>query len=216
MNPINLQSVNSLVSAGKSADAPQAGKNKPPHDATGKKAGDLPRIPITYLDPMDVERFWKNVDSNHSKYECWPWKGYRNANNYGVLRINGRHLQATRLCFFIHRGAFDVRLDVMHSCDNPPCCNPHHLSLGTARNNMADCVTKGRIATGERHGSQTHPECVLRGQLQPRSKISDADAIEIRRLASGGMKQKEIGKRFGIKQQAVSYIVLRRGWRHLP
>jgi HNH endonuclease len=33
---------------------------------------------------------------------------------------------------------------VMHSCDNPPCCNPNHLSIGTHHENMIDSMLKGR------------------------------------------------------------------------
>jgi hypothetical protein len=50
-------------------------------------------------------------------------------------------------------------MGICHRCDTPPCVNPDHLFLGTQKDNMADCAAKGRLATGEQHGSVTHPQC---------------------------------------------------------
>jgi hypothetical protein len=37
------------------------------------------------------------------------------------------------------------REDACHSCDNPPCCNPDHLFVGSRLDNIMDAVSKGRV-----------------------------------------------------------------------
>lgn len=52
---------------------------------------------------------------------------------------------------------------VMHTCDTPDCMFPGHLREGTAAENRADCVAKGRHAQGDAHGARTCPEKRARG-----------------------------------------------------
>ena len=78
---------------------------------------------------------------------CVEWQGARNANGYGVI---GWSEGGKRRTWLTHRLAWKLAYGdpgesvVMHSCDNPACCNVDHLSLGTQGDNMADCISKGR------------------------------------------------------------------------
>lgn len=75
--------------------------------------------------------------------ECWPFKG-RLSHGYGVVDFSGRPVLAHRIVFQIIKHIDPSGLVVCHSCDNPRCCNPGHLWLGTQADNMADMWAKGR------------------------------------------------------------------------
>lgn len=147
------------------------------------------------------ERFWPKVDKR-GPGECWPWKAARDEHGYGMISSgghSGRLLRAHRISYEIHIGEVPADRRVLHRCDNPPCCNPKHLFLGTQAENMADMVRKGRSASGERHSQ---------------AKLTAADVEEIRRLlAAGELSQDEIGARFGIAGTTVSQINTGKRWR---
>lgn len=82
---------------------------------------------------------------------CWEWKGHRNQAGYGEFCVNGeRHTRAHRFMWEAIHGSIGS-LHVLHKCDNPPCCNPDHLFLGTQQDNMKDRDLKGRVAHGANH-----------------------------------------------------------------
>ena len=90
--------------------------------------------------------------------DCWEWTGSRHPQGYGMFSVNGRNIYAHRFSAMLHFGMFDRRSRVMHSCDNPGCVNPAHLSLGTQRDNMLDCSAKGRNPMQRRQECpQGHP-----------------------------------------------------------
>ncbi len=96
-----------------------------------------------------AERFWSHVTCIIDT-RCWEWQASRLPNGYGQLSVVGvdRPLRAPRVAWELEHGSIDEGLFVCHRCDNPPCVNPSHLFLGSARENTHDMLTKGRVWKG--------------------------------------------------------------------
>lgn len=78
--------------------------------------------------------------------DCWHWVGVVNKQGYGRMTYAGRTQMVHRLSYMAFKKAElpDWPTLVMHSCDNPSCINPEHLSTGTHRDNFLDALFKGR------------------------------------------------------------------------
>lgn len=90
-----------------------------------------------------TERLWRRVQIGSSE-QCWNWTGITNERGYGKINIGRLPKRAHRVAWEVTHGSVPDRLLVCHKCDNRLCCNPSHLFLGTAKDNMTDMVTKGR------------------------------------------------------------------------
>lgn len=88
-------------------------------------------------------RFWIRVDGSAGDDACWPWLGARDPKGYGQA---GKRWRAHRVAMFLTNGPIPPGMFVCHHCDNPPCCNPAHLFIGTVTDNMRDCAAKGRTS----------------------------------------------------------------------
>lgn len=128
---------------------------------------------------------------------CWEYQGQRDPKGYGRFPMSGKKQLAHRAAWMLRYGDIPDGLMVCHRCDNPPCCNPHHLFLGTASDNVQDMVQKGRQnlvnPKGEDHGM---------------AKLTSADVDEIRSTyAAGGATQRSLAEDYGICQAQVWRIV---------
>lgn len=94
--------------------------------------------------PDYVAKFWSQVDTSGA---CWLWRGSIDEFGYGRFYVVKNEWSTHRFAWRITRGEIATGLVVMHACDNPPCVNPAHLSLGTQADNLRDMDAKGRRGT---------------------------------------------------------------------
>lgn len=131
------------------------------------------------------------LDAHRGQDGCWEYP--RTAGQrYGSCA--GR--RAHRAAYMIASGVDPGDLQVCHSCDNPPCCNPAHLFLGSAKENYEDSRSKDRHSRGERG----------------RHKLTTDQILKIR---ADRRSLKEIAADFGIHPVYVSEIRHLRTWRHI-
>lgn len=92
------------------------------------------------------ERFWKSVNKgDFTVQECWVWRLGTDKDGYGKFSVDGLTVRAHVYAWEISNNAKVPKGKmILHRCDNPPCVNPSHLLPGTARDNIQDCIRKGR------------------------------------------------------------------------
>ncbi len=83
--------------------------------------------------------------------DCWVWQGKRNegGEGYGLMTVEGKTQYTHRIAFKVWVGEIPKGSSVCHTCDNPGCCNPEHLFLGSHADNMRDMSAKGRVGTAK-------------------------------------------------------------------
>lgn len=99
--------------------------------------------PCPVLDFYETARFWGNI-IRCGPDDCWVSIITEERSGYGLFSFKSQRWQAHRIAYFLHHGVDPLELMVRHTCDNPPCCNPNHLILGTAKNNGEDMAERGR------------------------------------------------------------------------
>jgi predicted XRE-type DNA-binding protein len=170
-----------------------------------------------------AERFWAKVTKADSG-ECWGWTARITSDGYGQFREGGkgsRNVRAHRFAYELTKGPIPEGLLVCHTCDNPLCCNPAHLFVGTVADNAADMVAKGRSCRGAAHRNygkawaKATPEQRARGERNGTSKLTANMVREIRRFYQQGMRQVDLASRFGVEQSNISNIIRRKTWKHV-
>ncbi len=135
-----------------------------------------------------------------ARYRCWEWIGSKATSGYGHIRIDGRLRSAHRVAYEMVNGPIPDGMVVMHSCDNPSCVNPQHLSLGTKKVNSDDKFAKGRAR-------------FVSGTDHSLSKLTPDLIEEARRLRSEGESYTAIGWRFGLHRSTIARALKGRTWR---
>lgn len=156
------------------------------------------------MKPME-ERLWAKVDRSGGLDACWLWTGPVNKGGYGQIQRNGKNIGVHRAAYELAHGEIPQGMSVCHNCpegDNPRCCNERHLWLGTHRENIHDRDRKGRAFTPF-------------GELDGKHKLTESDVVQARKLASEGVKQKDIAAIYNVTPTAISLVVNRINWKHV-
>lgn len=138
--------------------------------------------------------------------DCWEYQGARTKSGYGLIVDRKTKIYAHRLCWELTNGPIPDGFQVLHRCDNPPCCNLAHLFLGTNADNVADKVRKGRA----RGISQP-------GEKNPDAKLTEQQVRDIRATyAAGSCTLQQLAHRFSVNKSTIWLIVKRKKWGWLP
>lgn len=90
-----------------------------------------------------IRRLVNNLKSANDG-ECWECRKVYGF-GYGVVRFNGQNISAHRAGYIAAHGSIPSNLLACHQCDNPRCCNPDHILMGTASDNAQDALDRNRI-----------------------------------------------------------------------
>jgi hypothetical protein len=165
--------------------------------------------------PAEV-RFWNfikkegRINEDLPEYQhlsrCWKWSGGYGRRGYGRFQGNDcKLLPAHRFSYYLHHPLNEfienIEFFVCHSCDNPECCNPEHLFLGTHIENMRDRDEKGR-------GGQPN------GEKNGQAKLNENQVKEIREkyTKKNKLTYKQLGKEYGVHPKTIQRIIKHKNW----
>lgn len=153
--------------------------------------------------PNSPFTFWGNVAIGKIG-ECWLWRKGVDKDGYGqatLKSVSVTESRSHRIAWVLTHGRpVPKGMQVLHRCDNPGCCNPGHLFLGTCADNMADKSRKGRVR-------------VYRGESHANAKLTKEQVMEMR---SSSETNSALALRFGVSEGTIQGIVSRKRWRWLP
>lgn len=132
------------------------------------------------------EYLTQRVFSSWDQDSCHLWVKGVDKNGYGQCQDSkwAKHFGVTRahqLSYVTYIGEIPEGLVVCHTCDNPTCCNPNHLFLGTVADNNKDCRDKGRYKNGSKPNPNEAEVVKLWGQL-PCEEVANLFGISFSRV----------------------------------
>lgn len=166
------------------------------------------------INQSDIEKFWSRVDKK-SESECWAWKMSCNSRGYGKFQVGRKTISAHRFSIVASGNEIPDGMFSCHKCDNPPCCNPNHLFIGSSADNQRDMADKGRSCKGERNPSKTHPE-LFRGENNYGHKLTDEIVSRLRESPPIGANMNSEALKYSVSASALRGAIVGSTWKHLP
>lgn len=152
-------------------------------------------ILLTFLDVL------KLIPTHLPSSECWEYQGFLNQDGYGQYADESHRTRRAHREMFRHScEPLSTKDVVRHTCDNRACCNPNHLIKGSQKDNIRDCIDRGRFPdrSGERNG---------------RSNLTEETVRDIRKVYSSGMwSYGLLSQLFQVPRSTIINILKRRTW----
>lgn len=159
-------------------------------------------MPKKYSRQQARQAFWAKIARQPGADACWLWTGARHPRGYGYLNVAGRK-RASRVAYEYTKGPIPPGMEVRHTCDNPPCCRPKHLILGTHRQNMEDRDAR-------------HPGFQARGEANGKSKLTIEAVRDIRRrFKRYVVTDPMLATEYGVSAALIYAVRTRKIWRHI-
>lgn len=146
-----------------------------------------------------VERY----TAKGSADECWLWTKQRHAFGYGRLKFGGFPLVVPRIVLALATGEIPIGKYALHSCDNPPCCNPAHLRWGTAKDNAEDMAARDR---------RVRWRGLRVGGGNPRALLTEK---QVEAILRDRRRPTHIARDYGVSHTTVSHIRCGKAWPHV-
>lgn len=143
------------------------------------------------------------------KNECWEWEGSLDKDGRGTFKFNGHSYPQGRFAWLMYRGPIPSGLFVCHHCDNPSCCNPQHLFLGTHQDNMRDRTLKGRdhLCAGKGHPP---------GADHPCATLTTEEVVAIRLFYEyTKTTYVELASIFNTSKKNIGHIIRKETWKNI-
>lgn len=172
-------------------------------------------LPNLHIKPIQsiADRLWDKVNKDgplHPRLgtKCWVWTGALAPKGYGAINECGKSrktLRTHRVAWTVINGEIPNNLWVLHKCDNPPCCNPDHLYLGTSDQNIDDMHSRRRNKNPPRFYGEDHGN----------AKFTNDKVRTIRKSYINGNTVTELSKVYETSPAQISHIVNYKTWRHI-
>jgi uncharacterized protein (DUF433 family) len=154
---------------------------------------------LAYKGASLEEKLHAGYEINHET-GCWEWTRAKIRGGYGVIVWEKNKICTHRLSYELVNGPIPSGLHILHSCDNPKCCNPAHLRTGTVKENMQDMRDRMRGSIGEKSST---------------AKLKDGDVVNILKMIKSGVSLAQIARDYSMDSQAISQIKHGKSWRHI-
>ena len=120
----------------------------------------------------------------------------KDKDGYPKIKLFNKTWRMSRYIYTQCFGDIPEDMVIMHTCDNPSCINPEHLTLGTHRDNVLDKFKKGRNTCQK---GENNNMAVLNWDM-------------VSYIRSSGKTAKELSKELGYNRVTIHNVLTNKTW----